>query len=202
MGDSMRFRSIPFRLIRELRDWAVHLVSYLPGVVGRIARQVMFRAQVAACGKRTILGVGVEILGGENIRVGDDFVMRQNAGLHALSGGLIRVGNKVAINSNSFVDASNGGRIEIGNNVIIAQNVVIRAADHRFDLRDRPICEQGHIGGEIVIGDDVWIGANVVVTRGVRVGAHSVIAAGAVVTRDVEPYTVVGGVPAKVIQSR
>ena len=56
--------------------------------------------------------------------------------------------------------------------------------------------------GEIIIGDGVWIGANVVVTRNVTIGAHSIVAAGAVVTRDVEPYSIVAGVPATLVRRR
>ena len=60
---------------------------------------------------------------------------------------------------------------------------------------------QGVNTSEIVIDDDVWIGANAVITAGVHIGRHSVVAAGAVVTKDVPEYSVVGGVPAKVIRT-
>ena len=61
---------------------------------------------------------------------------------------------------------------------------------------------QGHLYGEIVIEDDVWIAANCTITPGTRIGHGAVVGAGAVVTRDVEPYAIVGGVPAHVIGSR
>ncbi|HQT26384.1 MAG TPA: acyltransferase, partial [Burkholderiales bacterium] len=83
-----------------------------------------------------------------------------------------------------------------------AQNVVIRAADHAHSSTSEAISKQGHAGGTIIIEDGVWIGANVVVTRNVRIGEHSIVAAGAVVTRDVPPYSIVGGVPARLMKSR
>ena len=65
-----------------------------------------------------------------------------------------------------------------------------------------PIRYQGHTGGTILLENGVWIGANVVVTRNVTIGANSIIAAGAVVTKDIPRYVVAGGVPAKVLRIR
>ena len=81
-------------------------------------------------------------------------------------------------------------------------NVVIRSSDHSTSQADRPIGDQGHSGNTILIGDDVWLGANVVVVGGVTIGEHSVIGAGAVVTRDLEPYSLAVGVPARRIADR
>ena len=80
--------------------------------------------------------------------------------------------------------------------------MVLRASDHIYDRVDVPIYKQGHTGGYIIIENDVWIGANVVITKDVKVGAHSIIGAGSVVTSDVEPYSVFAGVPAKLIKKR
>ncbi len=92
--------------------------------------------------------------------------------------------------------------IKIGDNVLIGPNVVIRAADHNFDNIDIPINMQGHRSGRIIIEDNVWIGANVTIIRDVTIGTGSVIGAGAVVTKDVPPYSIAAGVPARVIKSR
>jgi len=116
--------------------------------------------------------------------------------------GTLQIGDRVSINSNVLLDASDNGRIIIGSDVLIGPNVVLRASNHVFKDKDRPINQQGHTGGYILVQDDVWIGANVVVVPNVTIGAHAVVAAGAVVTSDVEPWTVVGGVPARVISRR
>lgn len=88
----------------------------------------------------------------------------------------------------------------IGNHVNLAQGIVVTALNHIFNDDTKRIDEQGVSTKSVIIEDDVWIGANAVILPGVTIGQHSVVAAGAVVTHDVPPYTVVGGVPAKVIK--
>ena len=93
------------------------------------------------------------------------------------------------------------GPVSIGSHVNLAQGIVVTALNHQFLDASKRIDQQGITTRPVVIGDDVWIGANAVVLPGVTVGSHSVVAAGAVVTKDVPPHTVVGGVPAKVIKN-
>ena len=94
------------------------------------------------------------------------------------------------------------GKVTIGNDVRIASHCMILGANHRFDDTTRPIGKQGLIRKDITIEDDVWIAGRVNIVAGVRIGRGSVIAAGAVVTHDVPPYSVVAGVPARVIKKR
>ena len=94
------------------------------------------------------------------------------------------------------------GEIRIGNDVRIAPHVMIIAANHKFDDVSRPIAKQGVEGKSIVIEDDVWIAGRANIMAGVTIGRGSVVAAGAVVTHDVPPYSVVAGVPARVIKKR
>ena len=93
------------------------------------------------------------------------------------------------------------GPVTIGNHVNLAQGITVSALNHNFEDTRLRIDEQGVNISEIIIDDDVWIGANAVITAGVHIGRHSVVAAGAVVTKDVPEYSVVGGVPAKVIRT-
>ena len=86
--------------------------------------------------------------------------------------------------------------------MLIAQNVVLRASDHEFKSIEVPIIKQGHTGADILICDDCWIGANAVITRNVTIGKHSIVAAGAVVTKDVKPFSIVAGIPARCIKKR
>lgn len=92
------------------------------------------------------------------------------------------------------------GPLTVGNHVILAQNVVLSGLNHRYEDTSMPISLQGVNKNEIIIEDDSWIGANSVITAGVHVGRHAVVAAGSVVTKDVPPFTIVGGCPAKVIK--
>ena len=137
----------------------------------------------------------------ENIFFGAG-VLCGERGFFGASGGRIDVGDRVSFNTNVHINAEVGGSITIGDFCLIGPNVVIRSADHRFDRLDIPIRDQGHVCKPIVIESDVWLGANVVVVAGVRIGHGAVVAAGAVVTKDVLPMTVVAGVPAKPIRSR
>lgn len=110
--------------------------------------------------------------------------------------GTVLIGNYTRIGLRSTVI----GPIEIGNHVILAQNVVLSGLNHKYEDIEMPIHEQGVNAYKICIEDDVWVGANSVITSGIRVGKHAVIAAGSVVTKDVEAYTVVAGIPAKPIK--
>lgn len=92
------------------------------------------------------------------------------------------------------------GPVSIGSHVNLAQGITVSALNHGFDNPNIRIDQQGVNTSCIVIDDDVWIGANAVITAGVHVGRHSVVAAGAVVTKDVPAYSVVAGVPARVIR--
>lgn len=92
-------------------------------------------------------------------------------------------------------------KITIGNNVMFGPNVTLSSATHSVDYRIRNKDNDMDImGAPIVIEDNVWLGANVVVMPGVTIGKHSVVAAGSVVTKNVPPDTMVGGVPAKIIK--
>lgn len=105
----------------------------------------------------------------------------------------IRFGENVFINAN--VHMQDQGGIQIGNNVLIGHQVVLATLDHDLLPADRGVLHPA----KIVIEDDVWIGSNATITKGVTIGHGSVIAAGSVVTKDVPPLSIVGGVPAKVI---
>lgn len=93
------------------------------------------------------------------------------------------------------------GPVQIGNHVIIAQNVVLSGLNHRYDNLSIPIHQQEVVTKKIIIEDEVWIAANSVITAGVRIGKHAVVAGGSIVTKDVPPYTVVAGNPARIIKN-
>ena len=93
------------------------------------------------------------------------------------------------------------GPVTIGNHVNLAQGITVTALNHNFSDPDKRIDEQGVSTSPVTIGDDIWIGANAVILPGVTIGSHAVVAAGAVVTKDVPPHTLVAGVPAKVIKT-
>ena len=114
--------------------------------------------------------------------------------LAALPGGKLEIGSYTFINSGVSICAQES--VTIGNNCAIGNYSLIMDTDfHKVgQLKDKPISKP------VVIEDDVWLASRVTVLKGVRIGRGAVVAAGAVVTKDVPPYTMVGGVPAKIIR--
>ncbi|MBR1504030.1 MAG: acyltransferase [Prevotella sp.] len=92
------------------------------------------------------------------------------------------------------------GPVSIGNHVNLAQGITVTALNHNFSDAGKRIDTQGVSTTPVVIEDDVWIGANAVILPGVTIGQHSVVAAGAVVTKEVPPHSLVAGIPAKIIK--
>lgn len=94
--------------------------------------------------------------------------------------------------------------VTMGDHVMIAPRVSILGGKvHNHSRRDVPMTMQGETDkGDVIIGDDVWIGIQAVVMAGVTIGNGAIIAAGAVVTKDVPPYAIVGGVPARILSTR
>jgi len=117
---------------------------------------------------------------------------------HALVRGDVEFGAHCTVNPYAMIS----GKVRCGDGVRIASHVSIVGFNHGFDDPDMPIHMQKHESLGISIEDDVWIGANAVVLDGVTVGRGAVIAAGAVVSKDVPSLAIVGGVPAKVVRYR
>lgn len=110
------------------------------------------------------------------------------------------IGNHVSLNEWVYIDGSGGVVIE--DDVRIAHRVTILSSDHVHQDRNKPIRLQGLVARPTVIEEDAWIGCNATILMGVRVGARAIVAAGAVVTKDVEDYAIVAGVPARKIGVR
>ena len=111
--------------------------------------------------------------------------------------------DNIYISTDVNIMPSEKSQIYIGSYVMIAQKVMIIGGNHNISRTDIPMMLQGDgKQGDIIIEDDVWIGAGAIILTGVTIGKGSVIAAGSIVTKDVEPYTIVGGNPAKLIKKR
>ena len=101
------------------------------------------------------------------------------------------------------IDCEIYGPVTIGKYVMMGPEVVIYTTGHQFARVDIPMMEQGLTESRAVtIGDDVWIGKRAIIMPGVTIGNGCIIGAGAVVTKDIPPYSVAGGVPARVLKSR
>jgi len=136
----------------------------------------------------------------EGIVIGENSIVMHGAVLHVynfrnLPHAGIKIGRDSLVGEYNVIRGQGG--VQIGDRVYTSPFSQIIAVNHVFDDPDKPFVEQGITAEGIVIEDDVWIGAGAIITDGVRVGKGAVVAAGAVVTEDVPPYVVVGGVPAR-----
>ena len=138
------------------------------------ARRMLVSTYLDSCGKKPRVKSGAEIAPGSTL------------------GNYSELGTRCIIQSN----------VHIGDHVIMGPDVKIYSRNHRYDRLDIPIQKQDKEYFRTHVGNDVWIGANVIVTAGCRIGNHAVVAAGAVVTKDVPDYAVVGGVPARILKYR
>lgn len=109
------------------------------------------------------------------------------------------IGNNVYIGHRVYLACD----LDIGNDVLIASNVAFVGGDHRFNIKGKKIKESGRdIFVKIVIENDVWIGHGAIILKNLKIGKGSIIGAGSVLTKDVEPYSIYAGNPAKFIRKR
>ncbi|NHE58448.1 acyltransferase [Cyclobacterium plantarum] len=175
-----------------------------------------------------LIGKGVSIRQARYFTVGKNFVAQDHCEINCLSQKGIVFGDKVTVGSYAIIRPTNlyggepglglkvgdhssigpyayigcSGYIEIGNNVMMSPRVSIYSENHVFKDTGRPMIEQGVDRSFVIIEDDCWIASHAVILAGVTIGKGSVVAAGSIVTRDVPPYSVVAGNPAKVIKTR
>ncbi len=136
---------------------------------------------------------------GRNVSIGQNSIIECTGVIRELGEG-IEIGDNVGISPNAFIAVR--GSISIGKNTIFGPGVSIHSENHCFSDRYRPIRTQGATREGIKIGKDCWIGSKAIILDGVNIGNGCIVAAGAVVNRDVPDYAVVGGVPAKFLKYR
>lgn len=139
-----------------------------------------WRSRLHSCGSNTIIDRAVNIYNPQNISLG----------------------HEVTLNAGVKLQASQDATIDLGDGVVVSYNAIILTAGLHVDVKKRGIHrrDREHISDPVIIKNQVWIGANAIILPGVIIGQGAVIAAGSVVTENVQAYTLVGGVPAKLIK--
>lgn len=143
-----------------------------------IIKSLYLRIQGAKIGKHVVFYPGVKINPAFNIELGDHV---------DLAWGVL---------------ITTGGNVKIGSRTLVGYNTQIFSANHIIPTQRGRIFGSGHILKPVEIGQDVWIGAGSIILPGVTIGEGAVVAGGSVVTKDVLPFTIVGGNPAKLIKER
>ena len=141
----------------------------------------------------------------ETIVIGNNFTLREYSiiectGVIRFPGEGLIIGDDVGISQHAFIGAR--GKIQIGNNVIMGPYATIYAANHNFSDIHNLINNQGESRKGIIIEDDCWLGTGCKILDAVTIGKGSVIAAGCVVTKSIPPYSIVAGVPGRVLRMR
>jgi len=180
------------------------------------------------CSKGIILcEKGAHIHYGNKIFCGSGLYLKANSSINALSHKGVQIGNNLSLGRYSIIDCAGTlsdvgisltigdnvgindycyiavrGDVVIGNDVIIGPGVYIFSENHNYDNPNLPIRKQGVTKRLTKIGNDVWIGAKACIMPGVAIGSGSIVAAGAVVTKDTEENSIVAGNPAKIIKYR
>jgi acetyltransferase-like isoleucine patch superfamily enzyme len=197
-----------YRGLQLMRGLALRVrAREVRGIVFRGRRVVIEHAGQLRAGAGLILedGVFITALSTDGITLGRNVTIGRGAtltctGVVARLGKGIRVGDRSAVGAGAWL-AGQGG-ITIGDDVIIGPGTRVFSENHRFTSLEEPIRGQGESRCGVSIGDDCWIGAGATIVDGVTIGRGCVIAAAAVVTSTIPPFSVAAGVPARVIRSR
>lgn len=195
---------IPTVIGIALRAWLYRFILHMDGIAAIEDRVRLRFANQISLGRNVYIDQGCYLHAcRDGITLGDNTYVMHGAVLHVynfrdLPHSFIHIGANSLIGEFNVLRGQGG--ITIGRRVFTGPLVQILAVNHVYHDPNRPMIEQGITAEGIVVEDDVWIGAGAILTDGVRVGKGAVIAAGAVVTADVPPRTLVGGVPAKVLK--
>jgi acetyltransferase-like isoleucine patch superfamily enzyme len=179
-----------------LQKWRWYEQNSLPWNRLRIHRELGRRGAFA---RWPVHGNVLEALRDGRLEVGDGTLLEPNVWITMPAPARVRIGSGTFLNQGVMVAALE--LVEIGSHCMFANGCFVSDSSHRFDDLVKPITWQGFTSkGPTRIGDNVWCGAHVVITTGVTIGERCVIGANSVVTRDIPPYSIAAGAPAKVIR--
>jgi acetyltransferase-like isoleucine patch superfamily enzyme len=186
----------PDRVRLWLEKWRWYERNSLPWNRAAIHWELMRRGAFA---RWPLEGNVLEALREGRLEVGEGVLLEPGVWITAPGDARVRIGEGTFLNRNVMV--ASHALVEIGAHCMLANGCFVSDADHRYEDPGKPITWQGFTSkGPTRIGDNCWLGANVVVTSGVSVGERCVVGANSVVTRDLEPFSIAAGAPAKVLR--
>jgi len=162
-------------------------------------RRVLLKSLVRRMGDDVQVSNDVEVRNPEVFEIGTHVFISPRVVLQGWWKGRLVIGDNVWIGSHVFID---GKDVTLAGEIGVGPGVTFIGSQHTGEPADVPVFRTDHVVEPIVVGRGVDIGANAVILSGVSIGEHSVIGAGSVVNHDVPPYSIVAGVPARVIRSR
>ena len=214
-------KALILQWLSSLEAVILFLLEWVPTPLGRVLRRIVYRIIFAKLGTAAYIRPGVEFVGTARMKIGDLISLHRGVRIRSLNtNSTVVIANKVSLDRGVDIKSNrgeieigkrayigpytciSGGDITIGDNCLIASHCGIYASNHSFadplvDIIDQKSTFQG-----IAIEDNCWLGSGVKVLDGVTIGKGSIIGAGAVVTKNIPPYSVAVGVPAKVISHR
>jgi len=218
VGERGLWRLLRFELVTSL-------LGDLPGVAGLGLRRLFYPCLLARAGRNVVFGKGITLRHPSLVRLGSDVVIDDGCVLDAkgspeqgmtigsgvflgrgtilsCKGGSIELGDGVNLGVGCVILSES--RVRIGDDCLFAAHCyLVAGGNHDFSRTDIPVIRQPSVSrGGITIEPGVWLGARVTVLDGVTIGHDAIVGAGAVVTRDVPPFSVAAGVPARVIRKR
>jgi acetyltransferase-like isoleucine patch superfamily enzyme len=178
----------------------IRILSTL-AAIGNGIRTKLFHVRHKTFAKSAYVARSVMLWGNSDLITVKAFAQIKDYVIIQTFGSPVVIGKNTQINP--FTVMYNRTGIYIGDNVMIAPHCMLASGNHNYKQLDKPMISAGaYSSGPIVIEDDVWIGANCTITDGVKIGKGAVVGANSVVTKDVRPYDIVAGVPARVINNR
>lgn len=177
MGKSLTFKEFIYKVFNRIKNIFLEFEVFLLHLIGKVPshhfRRFFYRLSGIKIGKGSTIHTGAKFYDPSNIIIGDDTIIGEDAVLDGRD------------------------KIIIGNHVDIASQVMIYNSEHDINSKDFKA-----VNGSVIIEDYCFIGPRAIILPGVKIGKGAVVAAGAVVTKDIAPYAIVGGVPAKIIGER
>ncbi len=194
-----------------------------PGALGLVLRKLLYPCLLRSCGRDVVFGQNVVLRHPRKIRIGDHVVIDDNCLLDAKgdANSGITIGTGVFVGRNTILSCKNGdialgdranigfnceifsaSQVTVGADAMLAAYCYVIGGDHEFGDASMPVTAQGRRSKGVSLGDGVWLGAGAKILDGVRIGAHAIVGAGAVVKVDVPEYAVAAGRPARILGVR